>query len=116
MRSVEQSIRAPPGARDRDRVSAPLGRRNRAPGIPKGSCTRQLLGRVRVPCWLESSDHCTQLLTFQDVHLSKLITVLILAFANLVAGRHSRYNHVANNYLKLLVYLVCIVMVSLTSA
>ena len=48
-RGVEQTIRAHSGARSRDRDSAPLRRRRRAPSIPMRSHTRQLLGRLRKP-------------------------------------------------------------------
>ena len=46
VRGVEQPIRAPSGARGRDRDSAPLRRRRRPPAIPMSSCARQLLERV----------------------------------------------------------------------
>ena len=49
VRGVEQLIRAPSGARVRDRDSVSLGRCRRAPNIPMSSCTRQLPGRLCKP-------------------------------------------------------------------
>ena len=53
---------------------------------------------------------------FLRVHHSKLITVLLISFANLVADRPSEYSHVGNEILKLLVDVVCLVRVSYACA
>ena len=68
VRGVEQPIRAPSGARDRDRKSRRSRRRLRAPAIPLRNRTRQLFDVRANLSWINRRDHFGWFLMFRSVH------------------------------------------------